>query len=152
MVMGSTTTVTETDSTATVTTTRLALYGALTAITAIGVNALVRLLALGVFDVPSGYDPLGWAPILNTTIAAVIGATVLYGLLTRVSNRPNRTFAVVAAVVFLLSFVPLLVPPAFLADAPASVFVTLGVLHVTTAAVVLALLPRATTASEDTVK
>ena len=150
--MGSTTTVTETDSTVTVTTTRLALYGALTAITAVGVNVLVRLLALGVFDVPSGYDPLGWAPILNTTIVAVIAATVLYGLLTRVSNRPNRTFGIVAAVVFLLSFVPLLVPPAFLAGAPPSVFVTLGVLHVTTAAVVLALLPRATTASEDTVK
>lgn len=124
-------------------TTRLALYGAYATIAACVVNALVRLLALGVFGVPADFDPLAWGPILNTTVVSVVGATAVYGLLARVSTRPTRTFTIVAAVVLALSFVPLVAPPSFLAGAPWSVLATLGVMHVTTAAVAVGLLPKA---------
>lgn len=134
---------TETDASATIAVSRLATYGLLTAIIASAVNVLVRLAATSLFDVPAGFGPLGWGPVINTTVVGVIGATVVYGLLSRFSSRPNRDFVGVALVVLLLSFVPLFVPPAFLAGAPVSVLGTLAVMHVTTAVAVVGLLPHA---------
>lgn len=128
--------------------TRLATYGVVAAIVASVVNVLVRVVALTLFDVPAGFEPLGWGPIINTTVIGVVGATVVYGLLTRTSTRPTRTFTIVAAVVLVVSFVPLLVPPSFLAGAQWSVLATLAVMHVTTAAVVVGILPRATGSGE----
>lgn len=133
----------ETETSGSVAATRLAAYAALAAVVAVAVNVLVRVVATTTLDVPTGFGPLAWGPVVNTTVVGVLGATVVYGLLTRVSNRPNRDFARVALVVLVLSFVPLLAPPAFLVDAPASVPVTLAVMHVTTAAVAVGLLPRA---------
>lgn len=136
------TTTTETEAPTPVAVTRLATYGLFAIVIACVANALVRIVASTLFDVPAGFGPLEWAPVINTTVAGIVGATVVYGLLARVSNRPDRDFVGVALVVLLLSFVPLLVPPAFLAEAPASVFVTLATMHVTTAIVAVGLLPR----------
>lgn len=121
-------------------TSRLARYGLLAVILASVVNALVLLTALGAFDVPAEYDPLGWGPVLVSSIVGALGATIVYGLLARVSNRPNRAFTIIAAVVLIVSFVPLVSPPAELAGAPISVLVTLGGMHVTTAAVAVGVL------------
>lgn len=136
------TTTTETESIAPVATTRLATYAILAVVVATVVNVFVRTAAVAVFGVPAGFGPLGIAPVVNTTVAGVLGATGVYGLLLRVSTRPNRAFLRTAIVVLALSFAPLLVPPPFLAEAPASVLGTLAVMHVTTAGVVVGLLPR----------
>lgn len=138
------TTTVKTDGQPTVAPSRLATYGLLVAILASLVNALVRVAATTLFDVPAGVGPLGWAPVVVTTVVGVAGATVGFGLLARVSTRPKRDFAALASVVLLLSFVPLATPPTFLAAAPASVLVTLGAMHVTTAVIAVVALPRAT--------
>lgn len=114
---------------------QLVTYGVLSAIAACIVNAFVRIVAVSLFGVPTGFEPLGWGPIVNTTAVAVVGATAAYGILTRVSQHPDRVFLKAAFVVLVLSFVPLVAPPAFLAEAPVSVLLTLAVMHVTTAAV-----------------
>lgn len=133
---------TETTSTAPVPATRLAIDGVLAVVVASVVNVLVRFVAVSPLAVPAEFGPLGWVPVLNTTAVGVLGATAVYGILTRVSERPDRAFLGIAAAVLALSFVPLLVPPAFLAGAPASVLGTLAVMHVTTAVVAVGLLLR----------
>jgi hypothetical protein len=123
--------------------TRLAQYGLLAVILAIIVNALVLVTALGVFGVPTEYEPLGWMPVVVSSAIGMIGATLVYGLVTRISERPNRSFVIVASVVLLVSFAPLVSLPAELVGAPQSVLVTLGLMHVTAAAVAVSVLPRA---------
>ncbi|MFC6963655.1 DUF6069 family protein [Halocatena marina] len=138
------TTTTETESMESVAATRLAAYGLFAAIVAGAMNAIVRVGAIALFDVPR-FGPLGWGPIVNTTVVGVAGATAVYGLLVRTSSQPTRRFTIIAAAVLVISFVPLLVPPAFLAEAPGSVLLTLAVMHVTTATAILWLLPRSRT-------
>ncbi|WP_227355932.1 DUF6069 family protein [Haladaptatus salinisoli] len=137
------TTTIDSERTTSVTVTRLVTYGVLAAVTATVVNALVRLVAIMLLDVPRGFAPLGWGPVINTTVAGVLGATVVYGLLTRISKYPDRGFLRIALVVLLLSFIPLIVPPAFLAAAPWPVLGTLAVMHVTTTVTAVSFLLRA---------
>lgn len=127
---------------------RLVTYGLLAVLLASVANGLVRTIALTVVDVPLVF-PLWWEPVLAASAIGAAGATVVYGVITRVSKRPNRTFTVVAAFVFLVSFVgpvnALLSPPPELADAPWTVFATLAVMHVTAAVAIVGVLTRATT-------
>lgn len=126
---------------------RLVKYGLLAVIAALGVNAVVRVTALGVFDIPpefinGPFGPFSWLPIIMNTAVGAVGATVVYGLLTRYSKRPNRTFTILAGIVLLLSFTMFLSPG--LSGAPSSVFITLAVMHVTTATAIVSVLRRAT--------
>lgn len=133
----------ETQAVRTASMTRLATFGLLAAFVASVVNVLVRGAAIILFDVPAGFEPLAVGPVTTTTVIGVVGATAVYGGLSRVSNRPGRAFIGIGTVMLVLSFVPLLAPPAFLADAPASVIGTLGLMHVTTAGVAVGAMLRA---------
>lgn len=139
----------------TVRATRLAPYGLLAAILAIAVNSLVRVAALRAGGVPV-VVPLEWEPVIISSAVGAIGATLVYGVIAGISSRPNRTFIVVAAIVLLLSFAGpvnahLSPPPGMgLADAPWTVFVTLGVMHVTGAVAIVAVLTRATDSAVGT--
>lgn len=125
---------------------RLVKYGLLAVIVASVANALVRVAALTVFDIPAEFElfPLGWGPVIAFTAIGAVGATVVYGLLTRSSTRPNRTFMIVAAAMLLLSFAgPLsmfLAPPPGFPSFPGSVLVTLAVMHVAAAAAIVSVL------------
>ncbi len=120
-------------------------YGILTVIGVNLVNIGVLFLGLSIVDYPAQYvggqfGPLAIVPVVaNSTIAAV-AATTVYGLLTRYSRHPNRTFTIIAVVVFVLSFAMFLSPD--MAGAPIEVFVTLGVMHITAAAVIVGILTR----------
>lgn len=126
---------------------RLATYGFLAALLISAVNGLVRVIALTAFEVPLVF-PLEWGPVIALSAIGAIGATLVYGLIIRVSTRPNRTFTIVAVAVLLLSFVPTLnvylSPPPELVGTPGSVYATLGVMHVTAAAVIVSVLTRVT--------
>lgn len=109
------------------------------------VNGVVRVVALTAVGVPLVF-PLEWGPVIASTAIGAIGATFVYGGIVRVSTRPNRTFTIVAAIVLMLSFAPLLnlylSPPPDLAGTPGSVYATLGVMHVTAAAVIVGVLTK----------
>lgn len=128
---------------------RLVKYGLLAVIVASAANALVRVIALAAFDIPAAFElfPLGWGPVIAFTTIGAVGATVVYGLLTRFTKRPNRTFTIVAAVALLLSFAGpvsmFLAQPSGVPGFPGSVFVTLVLLHVIPAAVSVSVLTRA---------
>ncbi|USZ73489.1 DUF6069 family protein [Natronosalvus halobius] len=127
--------------------TRIAVYGLLAIVLTSFVNGLIRILAVTVFDVPNVFA-LWWEPVLIASMAGAIGATLVYGVLTRLSSRPNRTFTLIAVIVLVLSFAgpvnAYLSPPPGLADAPWSVFATLVVMHVAAAAIIIGVLTRTT--------
>jgi hypothetical protein len=123
---------------------RLVKYGLLAVLVAVIANALVRIVVLSVVTAPAGFWPLGWGPVIASTAVGAVGATIVYGVITRVSHRPNRTFTVVAAVALVLSFVSFVSPPPVLAAAPASMLAALAVMHVVGAVAIVGVLTRAT--------
>lgn len=138
-------TATETESPTRVSTNRLVKHGLLAVIVASIATALVRVITLAVVDAPADFlpIPLGWGPVIASTAIGAVGATIVYGVIARVSQRPNRTFTIVAAIVLLLSFVPMLTLPPEFAAALAPVLSALVVMHVLVAVTSVVVLTRA---------
>jgi hypothetical protein len=139
--MPSTATATETESPTTIDVNSLVKYGLLAVIAASAVNAIIRGVALAVV-VSGEFGPLGLGPVIASSAVAAVGATIVYGVIARYSDRPNRTFTLIAAVVLVLSFGSFLAPPPMLAGAPLTVFTTLGVMHVAAAVAIVSVLTR----------
>ncbi|SIR91667.1 DUF6069 family protein [Natronorubrum thiooxidans] len=115
-----------------------------------GAGALVLSLAVNwviVFGANTGgiapeLDALTYGPVTLFTALGVVGATVTYGVLTRIATNPDRLFVIVAAIVLLLSLIPdfTVIP-----DQPGGSLVAgtiLGVMHVTTAVICVGVLTR----------
>ncbi|HMN30180.1 MAG TPA: DUF6069 family protein [Caldilineaceae bacterium] len=115
-----------------------------TAVSAV-VNAVLYLVgsALGGFpsDVitPLGY-PVTLVPVLVMSIVPVLLGTLAYWLLTRFTDRANRWFIILVAVVFVAMFFG---PPDLRsAGAPMLMVVLLEVMHVVTAGAAIYFLTR----------
>ncbi len=76
---------------------------------------------------------------LWTTIG-VVGATVVYGVVTRRSNKPERTFVRLVVVVLLLSFIPDVALLVFDDDATVGAVTALAILHIPPAVVCIGVL------------
>jgi hypothetical protein len=107
----------------------LVLRGVVALVSALVINGGILGTVLGL-DLVESYESLAAPPVIFLTTLGVIGATIVYGLLTRRSSTPDRAFVRVAAVALLLSFLPNL--NILLTDdaAPAGAVVVLMVLHV----------------------
>lgn len=124
---------------------RLATYGLAAVLAASLVNVLVLFVALALVESPAEFvggtfGPLAVGPVVGNSAVAAIGATLVYGVVTRYAARPNRTFAIVAGVVLVLSGAMFLAPN--LAGAPLRVFAVLAVMHVTAAVTIVGVLTR----------
>lgn len=124
---------------------RLAQYGLIALVSVNIVNLIVLYSGLALVDYPAefvggSFGPLAVGPVIINSSIAAFGATVVYGLVTRYSSRPNRTFTIIAGLTLVLSFGTFLAPD--IADAPLSVFLTLGVMHVISAVVIVGVLLR----------
>lgn len=98
------------------------------------VNAVLVVL-VGAVGIAPEFRALTLPPVALLSAVGAIGAVVVYGLLTRYVDRPERTFRRVAAVVLVLSFVPDL---GLLVGDPAATVpgvVVLMIMHVVVAAV-----------------
>ena len=76
---------------------------------AVGASLLANWLLLGAVlagNVVEPFDPLSFPPVTFLTAVGAVGATLVYGGLTRLVSNPDRVFLLVAAVVLVLSFVP----------------------------------------------
>lgn len=107
-------------------------------ISAVVLSLLVNWLLLGVVlftDLVSPFDPLNFIPVTLLTAAGAIGAVIVYALVDRRSSTPDRTFAVVAVVVLLLSFIPDFALLALDDDATVGAVLVLMVMHVTVAVI-----------------
>lgn len=121
---------------------RLAWVGLLTVAVAVVVNVLIRTVAVSVFGIGEGFQPLGVGPTVFFTVVGVTGAVVVFGLLWRFARRPVSVFRRVALAVLLVSLVPdvLLLFSDSVPGTTIAGVVTLMVEHVATWAVVVAVL------------
>ena len=85
---------------------RLARVGAVTVAVAVVVNVVIRTLAVSVLGIGEGFLPLGLGPTVFFTVAGMVGAVVVFGVMLRFARRPVRLFRRVALVVLLISLVP----------------------------------------------
>jgi hypothetical protein len=107
---------------------------------ALAVNLALGWLALRQ-DLVASTEFFRYPAIVVWTLLGTAGATVVYGVLTRRSATPGRTFVRVAAVALVLSFVPD-VGLALNADSvTASEAIGLMILHVPPATVAVLVLP-----------
>ncbi|SEO46205.1 hypothetical protein SAMN04487948_102529 [Halogranum amylolyticum] len=106
-------------------------------VSALVLTGLVRVTAGSLVDV-GNVEPLGWVPILVSTVVAALGATGVYAVVSHLSTQPNRHFVVVAAAVLLLSMAPVFTVAATLPDVTTTTLGVLALLHVTAAVGIVA--------------
>jgi hypothetical protein len=114
------------------------------AVASAAANAGVRLAAVSALDVPHAFEPLQPSGAPVSSVVAAVGAGVVVAALARFTRRPVRNFLVVAGVVLVLSFAPLV--QMGMADPPeypgttGGTLATLSLMHVVSAAIVVPLL------------
>lgn len=117
----------------------LAKRGLVAVVVADAVNVVVTFTAITA-GIASNLDPLSYGPVLFFTTIGMVGATLVYGVLDRFLADPDRTFAVVAAVVLVLSWIPdATVVPAMPGGTAAGAAV-LALMHLSTAVVAVVVL------------
>lgn len=79
--------------------------GAAALVLSLVVNAAVTTVAR-MAEVGEGLEAMQYQSVLVLTAAGVVGATVVYAALSRLTSRPDRNFVIVAAIVLALSIVP----------------------------------------------
>lgn len=85
---------------------RLARVGVVAVAVAVVVNVLIRTIAVSLLGIGEGFLPLGVGPTVFFTVAGMVGAVVVFGLILRFAGRPVRLFRRVALAVLLVSLVP----------------------------------------------
>ncbi len=85
---------------------RLARVGALAVGLAVVVNVVIRTVAVSLLGIGEGFLPLGVGPTVFFTVAGMVGAVVVFGVMLRFARRPVRLFRRVAHVVLVVSLVP----------------------------------------------
>lgn len=105
---------------------------------AVGLSLLVNWLLLAVVlltEFVEPFDPLSFPPVTLLTALGAIGAVVVYAAIDRRSRTPDRTFALVAVTVLVVSFIPDLALLAFDDNATVGAVAVLMAMHVTVAAI-----------------
>jgi hypothetical protein len=107
---------------------------------ALAVNLALGWVALSQ-DLVESTEFFQYPAIVVWTLLGMAGATVVYGVVTRRSARPDRTFLRVAAVVLVLSFLPDIGLAVTAEAVTTSEAIGLMVLHVPPAVVAVLALP-----------
>lgn len=129
---------------------RLVIVGAALAIVATAADVIVATALRNALQVPVGFSPLTVPSVVSMTIAGMIGATVVFGWLTRVRPDPRAAFVRIALAALILSWLPDLgiwVTGVFPATTGAGIL-SLATLHVVAAACAVTFLYRFGMASE----
>jgi hypothetical protein len=132
---------------------RLWWAGPLTVAAALAANAIVRTVAVGLFEISPLFHNLAWMHVTWVTVAAVNSAVLVFAAIARYADRPISVYLRVAAVALVVSFIPnaWLV----LTDVPGSspaAHATLMAMHVVDAAICAYLLPALTRSREPGVQ
>ncbi len=120
---------------------RFALVGLATVVTAVIANVLVYYLGSALI----GYDPEFVVlknvsgTILFTLVPAIV-AVLLYRLLPRISSNPDRTFTIVAGMVFVVTLIPDFVYIPTVPGATAGQTAILVLMHVVAAGAIVGML------------
>ena len=111
--------------------------GALAIVASVVVNVVVRAILSTLFDLPSEFPPLQVGAIVTLTAVFTLIAVVVFALVVRFTQRPIRTYHVIAGAAFVVSIIPNIVSalnpgaiPFPFPGASASAFLALIVFHV----------------------
>lgn len=129
-----------------ISTSRIWRAGALAALLSALANTVVRILAVTLQPVDPAFTALGWLPPAMLSVIGVLGATVVFWIVSRRARRPAAVFTAVAVVTLLLSLVPDLLlldgGPLEMPGATAWAVGALMIMHVVTFAISVPLLTR----------
>lgn len=120
--------------------------GPLTILAGISANIIVRIIAVTLFSISDSFQPFQLPTIIVSTVVYLLLAIGAFFLVSRVSERPVRTYRILASVCLLLSFVfPLMALTGVFPTPGMSehIFWSMIVMHVLSAAIVIVLLPTA---------
>jgi Kef-type K+ transport system membrane component KefB len=122
---------------------RFARLGLATVVAATFANVLVYFLGAAII----GYDPTfvvlaNVGGVLFFTIPAAIIAVLLYAVLLRTVDNPERTFAIISAVVLVLSVIPDVTYIPTVAGSSNAQTAVLILMHIVAAAVIVGMLAR----------
>jgi hypothetical protein len=123
---------------------RLVFVGAALAVLATAADVIVATELRTALRVPTGFSPLTVPSVASTTIAAMIGATIVFGWVARVRPDPRATFVRIAAAALVLSWVPdlLIWVTGIFPATTGSGILSLMALHVVAAACAVSILSR----------
>lgn len=118
---------------------RLRWAAPLAAVAAVIVNSITYVIASALGALPNdveiptftGEQVLTVQPVIIASLVGVIAATIAFAIVGLLSNRPARTFRIVAAIALIIS----LVTPLTLEDAPAGMVITLILMHIAVAVI-----------------
>ncbi len=106
-------------------------------------NLIIRLIGMQIATIPEGFDPLASAyPTIIVSAIYTIGAVVTYAIVLMVSKTPVRTFLIIAAVAFVLSFVPTILQHASNEESTTAGVAILSTMHVVSALIIVPTLLR----------
>jgi hypothetical protein len=80
--------------------------GPLTVITTLAANAVIRTVAVGLFEISPQFHNLAWMHFTWVTVAAVSSAMLVFAVIARYSDRPISVYRRVAVVALVVSFFP----------------------------------------------
>jgi len=123
---------------------RLVAVGAGLAVLATAADVILAMALRSALGVPAGFSPLAFPGVASSTIAGMIGATVVFGWIARVRPDPRATFVRIAAAALVLSWVPDLViwGTRIFPATTANGILSLMILHVVAAACAVGILYR----------
>jgi hypothetical protein len=115
--------------------------GLLATVAAVVVNIVVYFIASALGAMPQDVitpmgQPINLQAVLTMSVMAGLGATIVYGILTRLTSNPVRWFYIAAAIVFLFMFFS----PFSLPGVTTAQIVALEVMHLTTAVALVGVL------------
>jgi len=85
---------------------RLWWVGLLVVVATVAANAIVRIIAVSLFDISPGFQPLAWGQFIAIDVTLVVGAVIVFAGVGRFARRPIRTFTWISVVVLVLSWLP----------------------------------------------
>ncbi|HZO71586.1 MAG TPA: DUF6069 family protein [Ktedonobacteraceae bacterium] len=127
---------------------KLLWVGPLTIVSTVIVNLVIRSIAVSVFGVPEAFQYLQAPSVIGGTIVFLLAALLALVLVNRFAQRPIRFYRLLALVVLCISLLSPVMALAGLFPAPGmtlSIFWTMIVMHIVSAAIVISLcttLPR----------
>ncbi len=105
-------------------------------------NLVIRFIGMNIADISEGFTPLSSAfPTVLVSFIYAFGAITVFALLLHFSATPVRHFLIIAAIAFVLSFVPLLLLRSS-EDSTTGALAILGVMHVVSALITIPLIIR----------
>jgi hypothetical protein len=124
---------------------RLLWVGPVAIVAAVILNQVIRLVAVSL-GIGADFMPLSFGPPLFFTVIGVLGATIVFAIIARFSQRPIALFRTIALVVLVISLIPdiLLYTSQGMPGATLPAVVTLMLMHVAAWAVCVQLFSRLT--------